>query len=573
MGVGERGDVRGAEEQPVAVVLRLERVEVREPAPGLRLPGPGDGPAVGGPHLVAAPHGLGLGDQGRVDGVAGVLPLRGVQQHAQAAAGGEVAGQVVVGEQAGREPGGSGVEDDERGARQRRRRPARQDGYEDPRPGDGDPDPVLQHVHPDEVDAVGGGQREVGHGGRDAEGGRLPGAEVRLVQGVEVLELAGVVAEPAPDRRVRRRGEGGVEPLRVRDRCLVAPEARLGPDDRVLAGVGDAALQGDRPVARREGRADRGEGDGGQRRGLRRLRRPRAGDAEQHGQARGEREHERQDEGGDQAGDQLARGARRGAGTRPRVRPDGPRGRACTPGPSRHPRRRRSPPTRPRPPPGSASELSGVVGARPRAVAPVESMAVPTTRPADAAAPGDASDALDAVQRDALSELLRLTPLVDRLGELFVAAGHELYLVGGSVRDALLGRLGSGGVKDLDFTTSARPDDVEALLRRFSPAVWTIGKEFGTVGCRVVDDGVDWVVEVTTFRADAYGSDSRKPAVVFGDTVEGDLLRRDFTVNAMAVELPSRRFVDPYAGLRHLARKILMTPAEPESPSATTPCG
>ena len=188
---------------------------------------------------------------------------------------------------------------------------------------------------------------------------------------------------------------------------------------------------------------------------------------------------------------------------------------------------------------------------------------MPTTRPASARSSDDALVALDGAQQDALGELLRLTPVVDRLGELFAAAGHELYLVGGSVRDALLGRLGN----DLDFTTSARPDDIEALLRRFSGAVWTIGKEFGTVGCRVVDQasGTDWVVEVTTFRSDAYAADSRKPTVVFGDTVEGDLRRRDFTVNAMAVELPSRRFVDPYGGLRHLARKILMTPAEPET--------
>ena len=206
-----------------------------------------------------------------------------------------------------------------------------------------------------------------------------------------------------------------------------------------------------------------------------------------------------------------------------------------------------------------------VASARPTVHAPVEWTAVPTTRPASSRLPGDRAatvDALDAAQRDALAELIRLTPLVDRLGVLFADAGHELYLVGGSVRDALLGRLGN----DLDFTTSARPDDIEALLRRFSPAVWTIGKEFGTVGCRVTDQasGTDWVVEVTTFRSDAYAADSRKPAVAFGDTVEGDLLRRDFTVNAMAVELPSRRFVDPYGGLRHLARKILMTPAEPE---------
>ncbi len=194
---------------------------------------------------------------------------------------------------------------------------------------------------------------------------------------------------------------------------------------------------------------------------------------------------------------------------------------------------------------------------------------MPTPRPASALPSGDGptrGGALDGAQQESLSALLRLTPVADRLAELFVDAGHALFLVGGSVRDALLGRLGAGGVTDLDFTTSARPDDIEALLRRFSPAVWTIGKEFGTVGCQVVDaeTGTTWVVEVTTFRSDAYDADSRKPAVAFGDTVEGDLLRRDFTVNAMALELPSRRFVDPYGGLRHLARRILMTPAEPE---------
>jgi poly(A) polymerase len=174
--------------------------------------------------------------------------------------------------------------------------------------------------------------------------------------------------------------------------------------------------------------------------------------------------------------------------------------------------------------------------------------------------------ALDEAQRNAVAELIRLAPVVDRLGALFEAAGSELFLVGGSVRDALLGRLGH----DLDFTTPARPDAIEALLRRFSRQVWTIGKEFGTIGCRVPAEGGrgdgedDWVIEVTTFRSDAYAADSRKPAVAFGDTLEGDLVRRDFTVNAMAVALPSRRFVDPHGGLRHLARGVLMTPSTPE---------
>ena len=174
---------------------------------------------------------------------------------------------------------------------------------------------------------------------------------------------------------------------------------------------------------------------------------------------------------------------------------------------------------------------------------------------------------LNAAQVAAVTELLRIAPVADRLGGLFEAAGHQLYLVGGSVRDALLGRL----QHDLDFTTSARPDDVEALLRKFSSSVWTIGKEFGTVGCKVVEDGVPWVIEVTTFRSDAYVPDSRKPAVAFGDTLEGDLVRRDFTVNAMAVSIPGKTFVDPYGGLADLAAASIRTPAAPESSFSDDP--
>ncbi|WP_231930710.1 CCA tRNA nucleotidyltransferase [Friedmanniella luteola] len=166
-----------------------------------------------------------------------------------------------------------------------------------------------------------------------------------------------------------------------------------------------------------------------------------------------------------------------------------------------------------------------------------------------------------------MAELLRIAPVAGRLGRLFAEAGHELYLVGGSVRDALLDRLGH----DLDFTTSARPDDVEALLRRFSPAVWTIGKEFGTIGCKVEDQGTSWVVEVTTFRSDAYAADSRKPVVQFGDTLAGDLVRRDFTVNAMAVALPENRFVDPYGGLADLAAGQIRTPGTPEASFSDDP--
>jgi len=171
------------------------------------------------------------------------------------------------------------------------------------------------------------------------------------------------------------------------------------------------------------------------------------------------------------------------------------------------------------------------------------------------------------VQAAAVAELLRIAPVADRLGALFSNAGHELYLVGGSVRDALLGGLGH----DLDFATSARPDAVEKLLRRFSPAVWTIGKEYGTIGCKVDVGQTSWVIEVTTYRSDVYVGHSRKPEVAFGDTLDGDLLRRDFTINAMAVSIPEKRFVDPYGGLNDLARRVIRTPATPESSFSDDP--
>jgi poly(A) polymerase len=174
---------------------------------------------------------------------------------------------------------------------------------------------------------------------------------------------------------------------------------------------------------------------------------------------------------------------------------------------------------------------------------------------------------LNEAQANAVSELLRVAPVIDALGRLFDEQGHELYLVGGSVRDAFLKQLGH----DLDFTTSARPDDVEALLRRLSPSVWTIGKEFGTIGCKVTTGDASWVIEVTTFRSDVYRSDSRKPQVAFGDTLDGDLVRRDFTVNAMALSLPDRRFVDPYGGLADLAAGVLRTPATPEQSFSDDP--
>jgi poly(A) polymerase len=174
---------------------------------------------------------------------------------------------------------------------------------------------------------------------------------------------------------------------------------------------------------------------------------------------------------------------------------------------------------------------------------------------------GDATQAkgsarLSDVQRQGVQSLLRIAPVVDELGGRFVDAGYEIALVGGSVRDALLGRLGN----DLDFTTSARPDDIERLLKDWADNVWAIGKEFGTIGCTKGE----WVLEITTYRSDAYDGATRKPRVVFGDTLEGDLLRRDFTVNAMAVALPGTEFVDPFGGLEDLAATVLRTPAAPE---------
>ncbi|MCU1433232.1 MAG: cca [Actinotalea sp.] len=174
-------------------------------------------------------------------------------------------------------------------------------------------------------------------------------------------------------------------------------------------------------------------------------------------------------------------------------------------------------------------------------------------------APGDPpAAALVALQRRALGVLAGLPPAALELGALFAARGHELALVGGPVRDAFLGRVSA----DLDFATSADPDTTEALLAAWGDAHWTLGKAFGTIGARRHDGDV--VVEVTTYRTDRYEPDSRKPVVAFGDTLEGDLSRRDFTVNAMAVRLPGLTFVDPFDGLTDLAAGRLRTPVTAE---------
>lgn len=155
--------------------------------------------------------------------------------------------------------------------------------------------------------------------------------------------------------------------------------------------------------------------------------------------------------------------------------------------------------------------------------------------------------------------LNRHAPMLAELGSAFEGAGHQLYLVGGSVRDALLGRLSP----DLDFTTDARPEQVQNILRRWADNLWDTGIQFGTVG---VGKG-DHRLEITTFRADTYDQVSRNPDVQYGDRLEDDLARRDFTANAMAVRITPEgpgEFLDPLGGLAALRERVLDTPAAPE---------
>ena len=153
----------------------------------------------------------------------------------------------------------------------------------------------------------------------------------------------------------------------------------------------------------------------------------------------------------------------------------------------------------------------------------------------------------------------RLQPLLEEtapLAERFSAAGWRLYLVGGRVRDAILGLPLD---RDLDFTTNARPDDIEAVVKGWGDAMWDQGRRFGTIG---VKKG-EVTYEITTHRAEAYTSDSRKPEVQFSDAIEADLSRRDFTVNAMALSLPDAELIDPFGGLDDLAAYRLRTPLSP----------
>ncbi|MFG2293207.1 CCA tRNA nucleotidyltransferase [Streptomyces sp. NPDC048603] len=183
----------------------------------------------------------------------------------------------------------------------------------------------------------------------------------------------------------------------------------------------------------------------------------------------------------------------------------------------------------------------------------------------------DSPSTLSQVQHHAVNELLRVAPVADELGRRFQEAGFHLALVGGSVRDALLGRLGN----DLDFTTDARPEDVLKIVKPWADTVWDVGIAFGTIGCqksaRVGDAVRSFQIEVTTYRSEAYDRTSRKPEVSYGDSIEEDLVRRDFTVNAMALALPEQRFIDPHGGLEDLAARVLRTPGTPQESFSDDP--
>src|SRR5450759_1947908 len=181
--------------------------------------------------------------------------------------------------------------------------------------------------------------------------------------------------------------------------------------------------------------------------------------------------------------------------------------------------------------------------------------------------PASSTVALTEAQQRAVAELLRVSPVAEDLGHRFAAAGHQLHLVGGSVRDAMLGRLGD----DLGLATDARPEQVLALTAGWADAIWQTGVAFGTVGLQ--RRGVR--LEITTYRSESYRPDSRHPEVVYGDTLVGDLGRRDFTMNAMAVTLPDWRastaFTDPFGGMADLAAGRLRTPGRPQDSFSDDP--
>ena len=169
------------------------------------------------------------------------------------------------------------------------------------------------------------------------------------------------------------------------------------------------------------------------------------------------------------------------------------------------------------------------------------------------------------IAADLAISALSSKPLASDLAEKFAKAGFTLALVGGPVRDAILGRLGN----DLDFTTNARPDETKSIIKKDADSLWETGREFGTIAAQFGDV----TVEITTYRSEKYETESRNPEVNFGDNIDGDLLRRDFTVNAMALELTTTppTFIDNYDGINDLARKVLRTPGTPENSFSDDP--
>lgn len=166
------------------------------------------------------------------------------------------------------------------------------------------------------------------------------------------------------------------------------------------------------------------------------------------------------------------------------------------------------------------------------------------------------TSAPEKIATDLIREAISAIPDVVELGQLFQAAGHDLALVGGSVRDLILQR----DAGDLDFTTPAKPEEIVKITSKWADAVWDLGMEFGTVGVRKNDQ----VFEITTYRSEVYVSESRKPSVKFGAELNEDLIRRDFTINAMAVLLPEIKFVDLFGGVNDLVKRVIRTPRAAE---------
>jgi poly(A) polymerase len=172
---------------------------------------------------------------------------------------------------------------------------------------------------------------------------------------------------------------------------------------------------------------------------------------------------------------------------------------------------------------------------------------------------------INAATELAISTLTRQAPASTALVKAFKEAGFKLALVGGPVRDAILGRLGN----DLDFTTNAHPKECEKILNKWADSVWNVGAAFGTIAGK--KDEI--TVEITTYRSESYSADSRKPNVEFGENIEGDLSRRDFTINAMALELTTDEptFIDLFGGVSDLQNKVIKTPGKPEDSFSDDP--